>query len=136
MKIRIASALTKPVMTERETKRISRPSLRNPAPIWIDAHQDGGGEQVLQAVLLHQRDHQNRGGGGGGRDHAGTSADEGGDAGDGERGIEPDLGVDAGDHRKADGFGDQREGDDDAGEDVATDVAKTIRGIRDSKGTA
>ena len=33
MKIRIASALTKPVITERETKRITRPSFRSPAPI-------------------------------------------------------------------------------------------------------
>src|SRR3989338_8432265 len=33
MKIRMARALTKPVTTERETKRISEPSLRYPAPI-------------------------------------------------------------------------------------------------------
>ncbi len=32
MKIRMASALTKPVITERETKRIRPPSLRKPAP--------------------------------------------------------------------------------------------------------
>ena len=31
MKIRIASALTKPVITERETKRISEPSRSSPA---------------------------------------------------------------------------------------------------------
>ena len=35
MKIRIASALTKPVMTERETNCISRSSRRKPAAIWI-----------------------------------------------------------------------------------------------------
>lgn len=35
MKIKIASALTKPVMTERETKRITRPSFRKPAAIWM-----------------------------------------------------------------------------------------------------
>ena len=33
MKIRMASALTKPVMTERETNRISAPSLNTPARI-------------------------------------------------------------------------------------------------------
>ena len=31
MKIRIASAFTKPVMTERETKRMTAPSRNNPA---------------------------------------------------------------------------------------------------------
>ena len=31
----MASALTKPVITERETKRIRSPSLRKPATIWI-----------------------------------------------------------------------------------------------------
>ena len=35
MKIRIASALTKPVMTDRETKRMTRPSFMKPAAIWI-----------------------------------------------------------------------------------------------------
>ena len=34
MKIRIASALTKPVMTERETKRISRSSRNSAAIPW------------------------------------------------------------------------------------------------------
>ncbi len=33
MKIRIASALTKPVITERDTKRIKTPSLSRPATI-------------------------------------------------------------------------------------------------------
>ena len=35
MKIRIASAFTKPVMTERETKRISRSKRRRPPMNWI-----------------------------------------------------------------------------------------------------
>jgi hypothetical protein len=35
MKIRIASALTKPVMTERDTYCISRSSFRKPATPWI-----------------------------------------------------------------------------------------------------
>src|SRR5690606_7671785 len=38
MKIRIARALTKPVTTERDTKRISEPSLRYPAMICSTPH--------------------------------------------------------------------------------------------------
>ncbi len=34
MKIRIASALTKPVITERETKRMTRARPSRPAAIW------------------------------------------------------------------------------------------------------
>src|ERR1700754_2604135 len=34
MKIRMASAFTKPVTTERDTKRINDPSFRAPATIW------------------------------------------------------------------------------------------------------
>lgn len=33
MKIKIASALTKPVTTERETNRINEPNFKYPAPI-------------------------------------------------------------------------------------------------------
>ncbi len=34
IRIRIARAFTKPVTTDRDTNRISAPSLANPAPIW------------------------------------------------------------------------------------------------------
>ena len=35
MKIRIASALTKPVITDLDTKRMTAPSFSTPAAIWI-----------------------------------------------------------------------------------------------------
>jgi hypothetical protein len=103
-KIRIASALTKPVITERETKRISAPSAAARDDLQ-HAGQHGGRQQVLQAVLLDQRDHQQRHRAGGRRDHARPAAGEGDDHGDAERGVQPDLGVDAGDDREGDGLG-------------------------------
>ncbi len=40
------------------------------------AHQDGRGEQIFDAVLADQRPDQHRDGGGRGGDHAGPSADQ------------------------------------------------------------
>ena len=74
MKIRIASALTKPVITDFDTKRMTKPSFRTTGADLQQAGQHGRGQQVLQPVIAHQRDHQDRGRGGGGRDHAGPSA--------------------------------------------------------------
>src|SRR5690606_17913895 len=51
---------------------------------------------------------------------------EGDDDGHRERGVEPDLGVDAGDDGERDGLGNQRQGDDEAGEYVASDVGKPV----------
>ena len=124
MKIRIASALTKPVITERETKRITSPSRRRPAPIWRRPARIVAASRYCSPCSLHERDHQHRRGGGGGRDHAGPAAGEGDDDGDGEGGVEADLGVDAGDDREGDRLGDERQGDDEAGEKVGADVAE------------
>jgi hypothetical protein len=91
-----------------------------------DTHQDGGGEQILKTVLLDQRDHDNGGRRRGGRDHARPTAHKGSHAGDGEGGVEADLRIDARDHGEADRFRDEREGDDDAREHVATDVGEPL----------
>ena len=54
-KIRIASALTKPVITDCETNRMTRPSFKQPGPDLDDTHQDRGGVEVLHAVVAHER---------------------------------------------------------------------------------
>jgi hypothetical protein len=100
-----------------------------PAEDLDQAGEDGCREQVFKPVLLDQRDHQNGGCRGRRRNHAGPAADDGGDDGNRERGVEADLGIDAGDDRKRDGFRDQREGDDEARENVAADVAGPLRRI-------
>ncbi len=40
--------------------------------------------------------------------------------------MQADLGVDAGNEREGDGLGNQGQGDDDAGQQVATDVAEPL----------
>ena len=92
MKIRIASALTKPVITDRETKRIRSPSRSAPATSWSSPVRMVAAKQVLQPVVPHQRDHHHRGRAGRGRDHRRPPAGDGGDDGDAERGIEADFG--------------------------------------------
>ncbi|KAG1390674.1 hypothetical protein G6F59_015120 [Rhizopus arrhizus] len=59
-------------------------------------------------------------------DHARAATGDGGDHRDRERGVQADLGVDAGDEREGDGLGNQGQGDDDAGQQVATDVAEPL----------
>ena len=126
MKIRIASALTKPVTTERETYCISRSSRSSHAIDLEHAHQHRGGEQVVDPVIAHQRDDDHGDRGGRGRDHARASADEGDDDGDRERGVEADARVDPGDDGKADRFGNERKRDDDPGEDVGARIGQPI----------
>jgi len=126
MKIRIASALTKPVTTERDTKRISTP---RPDPAGEDlqhAGEDGRREQVFEAVLLDQGDHQQRHGAGCGRDHARATTREGDDHRDAEGGIEADLGIDASDDREGDRLRNQCQRDDEAGEQIVTDVGEPV----------
>ncbi len=89
-----------------------------------EAGEDGGGEQVLQPVIAHQRDHQHRRCGGGGRDHAGPPAGERDQHRDGERGVEADLGIDAGDDGERDGLGDQRQRHHEPGEKIGADIAE------------
>ena len=130
MKIRIASALTKPVMTERETNCISRSSRKTPATIWNSPHQDRRGEQIFDAMIANQGHHDHRHGGGCGRDHARPSAGESDHDRDGDRGIEPDAGIDAGDDGKSDGFGNERKGDDDAREHIRARIREPVAAKR------
>jgi len=76
----------------------------------------------LQAVIAHQRDHQEGHRAGGRRDHSRPAAGEGDDDCDAERRIDADLRVDAGDDREGDCLGNQRQRDDQAGEQVAADI--------------
>jgi len=68
----------------------------------MSSGKDGGGKQILNAVLAHQRDHHQRHGAGRSRDHARAATGDGGDDGDAERGIQTYLWVDAGDDGKRD----------------------------------
>ncbi len=92
------------------------------------SHQDGGGEEILHAVAVDQAAHQDGGGGCGGGDHGDAAAGDGDDAGDDDGGVEPDFWVDPGDHREADGFGDEGQCDDEAGETIDADVAQPLVG--------
>lgn len=85
-------------------------------------HQDGGGEQILDAVVADQRPHQHRDGGGRGGNHARPAAQKRDRHRDRDRGVQADARVDPGNDRKADRFGDQRQRDDDPCEHVAADL--------------
>ena len=50
----MASALTKPVITDRDTNFISRPSRKHPGGDLEDTHENRGREQILQAVFADQ----------------------------------------------------------------------------------
>jgi len=76
-----------------------------------EPHQDCCGEQILQAMVAHQCDHQHRGRCRRGRNHGGPAADNGGHHRDRERCVKPDFGVDTGNNREADRLGDEGEGD-------------------------
>lgn len=82
-------------------------------------------------------DHKDGGGRDRCRDHARTAAGDRDDHGDREGGLEGHLGIDPRDDREADGFRDQGEGDDDAGEHVAANVEEPVPayGVEDDRGT-
>ena len=89
--------------------------------------QQGGGQQVLQAVFLDQGHHQQRHGARGRRDHPRPTADEGDHHGDAEGGVEPHLGIEPGDDGKGDGFRDERQGDHQAGQHVVLHIGEPMR---------
>ena len=120
----MARALTKPTITERGTNRISRATPSTPSTTWMIAGEDDRGDQVVQAVLAHQRGDHEGDGAGGGRDHRGAPAEEGDGRRHRERGEQADSGVDAGDDRERDGLGDQRQGHDEAAEDLDAQAAR------------
>ncbi len=77
MKISIASALTKPVITELETNRMTYPSLRRPAMICSTPASIVAASRYCEAMLPDQRHHQHGSRGRRGRDHARPSANIG-----------------------------------------------------------
>ncbi|QTK78964.1 hypothetical protein AT6N2_C1179 [Agrobacterium tumefaciens] len=93
------------------------------------AHEDGGGEEILQPVFLDERNHQDGRGGGCRRDHARSAAGEGGNAGDRKGGEQPHLRIDPGDDGKADGFGNEGECHDDAGKEIAANIGKPLTSV-------
>ena len=75
-------------------------------------------------MLFDQSDHHQRHGTGGGRDHAGAAPSKGNDHADAEGGVEPDLGVHPRNDGKRNGLGDEGQGNDDSGQQIAPDVGK------------
>jgi hypothetical protein len=123
--MRIASALTKPVITARhEAHHIAQ--TEQPGSDLDEPCKNRGGQEILKPMLLDQGHHQHGGCRGGRRNHAGTAAGDGDDHCDREGGVESDLRIDAGDDGKGDGFGDERQRDDQTREDVAANVAEPL----------
>ena len=95
MKIRMASALTKPTITLRGMNRISLATPSRLSTICRTPARSTVGDEVVEAVVAHQRgDHQGDRTGGGG-DHRRPAADERDGDGHGEGGEQPDPRVDA-----------------------------------------
>ena len=92
--------------------------------IWSTPGEQRRREQVLQPVVLDQRDHQQRHRARRGGDHAGPSAEKGGDHRDAERGIKPNLRINTRDDGERDGLGNQRQRDDDAREQIRADIGE------------
>ena len=58
------------------------------------------------------------------RDHRRTTSGNGDDHRDNKGGIEPDHRVDSRDEGEGDGFRDERQGDDDPGQNVGSDISE------------
>ncbi len=86
--------------------------------------QQGGGQQIVQAVRPDQRGGDQRDGPRGAGDHRRAAAGEGDDDADDEGGEQPDLRVDARHEGEGDDLGDQGEGADHAGEHLAPEIAE------------
>ena len=107
VKIRIASALTKPTMTLRGMNRISLATPSRLSTICSRPAEQHRGDQVVDAVLPGDRgDHQGDRAGGG-RDHRGTATDNGDGDRHRDRAEQTDPRVDPGDDRERDRLGDQ-----------------------------
>jgi hypothetical protein len=91
-------------MTGYGTMRTSFPSRSNPNT------QQHGGQQVLHAVLHHQRDdhHGHRSGGAG--HHARPTAEQRSQGADDKSAIKPHQRIEVGHQGESDAFGQQREG--------------------------
>lgn len=79
---------------------------------------------VPWATVVGDHEQGHRAGGGG--DHAGARADKGDHNRHAEGGVDTNLGIDAGDNGEGDGFRDEGEGDNRAGDDVADGVTEPL----------
>ena len=103
------SALTKPIITERGTKRINRARPVDAEGDLNDAGENNGRQDVCDPVGLdHRADHE-RDRAGGRRDHRGPPAEHRHHEAQHHGGDQRRLGIDAGDERERDHFGDQRQ---------------------------
>ena len=96
---------------------IAGDDLQNP-------RQNRGREQILETVVAHEADHQQRHGAGRRRDHSGPAARERDHHADREGGVETDGRIDPGDDGEGDGFRDQRERHHNPGQRIAFDVSE------------
>jgi hypothetical protein len=92
------------------------PKLEKSGDDLKNTHENGGGEQVLNAVVADEAGHQDGGRRRRSRDRRGTPACEGDDARDHNGRIQANFRIDARDKRKTDGFGNESQGDDDSGQ--------------------
>ncbi len=126
MKIRMASALTKPVITERETKRISEPRRSSPATICSTPVSTVAASRYCRPCSLTSNTITSAIAPVAAEIMPGRPPGEGDDDGDAERGVQADLGVDTGNDREGDGLGDQGQCHDEAGEEIAADVGQPV----------
>lgn len=84
-------------------------------------------EQVLQAVILDQGDHDQGHRAGRRRDHALSTTGERDHHGNAERGIQADLRIDPGDDRERDGLRNQGQGHDQPGQHIGTRIGQPMR---------
>ncbi len=77
-------------------------------------------------MRAHQPPHQQGHRASRGRDHRGSAADDGDGHGDDERGVERHRRIDPGDEGEGQGFGDQGQGDDRAGQQVTARIGKPL----------
>ena len=85
--------------------------------------EDRRGEQVLEAVVAHQRHDHERHRAGRGRDHRGAPAGDRDRDGHRERRVQPHARIDSGDQRERDRLGNQRERDDEPREKLDAEKA-------------
>ncbi len=92
-----------------------------------NTHEDDGREQILDAVLRHQRHHHHRKRARCTRNHAGTTAEQRGDETNDKRGIETNKRMHARNKRKGDCLGDKSKRNRQAGENLGAYFAGTER---------
>ena len=77
-------------------------------------------------MITHQRNYEHRYRSGCRTDHARTPADHRNDHGNREAGIEPDPRIDTGNDRETDGFGNQRQRNDQSGQKFGLGIRQPV----------